>query len=302
MNLYFAGGRLPKGAEEKLRLGGYNRLYSQFNDRTAIGEYLEERNGLLLIDSGAFTAHRKNVEIDVDEYIQWANANTEKIDYFIQLDQIPGRFGHVKTRQEYHEAAIASYKNFEYMVTRVHEPHKLMPVFHYGDDFNLLTKILNHKLPNGGPVEYMGISPANDTGVKVKSKWIDKVFAEIKRCGREDIKTHALGMTSFAVLEQYPFTSADSTSWLLTAAYGGIMTPYGIVDISERRTDAKDHIFHQKEKGLEVIEEYVAKQGFDMNDLATNARYRALLNAKYCREWAESYQFTGTNSIQKSLF
>lgn len=41
-------------------------------------------------------------------------------------------------------------------------------------------------------------------------------------------------MTQLDLLEQYPYTSADSTSWKLCAAMGSIYTPYGVIYVSDR--------------------------------------------------------------------
>jgi len=126
INMYLAGAKLPTVAEDVLRLGGYNRLYSQFNDRSAIKEYANERTGLLLIDSGAYTAHKKDVDISVDDYINYLNENTKKFDYFIQLDTIPGKFGKPKTKEDYLVAAKQSFENFEYMLSKLEEPDLMM--------------------------------------------------------------------------------------------------------------------------------------------------------------------------------
>lgn len=302
INMYLAGAKLPTVAEDVLRLGGYNRLYSQFNDRSAIKEYANERTGLLLIDSGAYTAHKKDVDISVDDYINYLNENTKNFDYFIQLDTIPGKFGKPKTKEDYLVAAKQSFENFEYMLSKLEEPDKLMPVFHFGDDMKHLKTLLEYRTPTGNLVSYLGVSPANDTGVGIKATWIDKVFNCIKTNNREDIKTHALGMTSLDVLDQYPFTSADSTSWKLSAAYGSIITPYGPINISSVQGNNKKSIHNHKDKGFEVVEEYIKSKGYTVEDLAANFNPRALFNAQYIKEWAENSVVTKTNNYKKSLF
>lgn len=300
--LYLAGAKLPKQYEDKLRLGGYDRLYSQFNDRAAISEYADERAGKLLIDSGAFTAHKKCVEICVDEYIKYLNINTTKFDWFVQLDQIPGKFGEIKTRDDYFEAAKMSLENYKYMVQRLDEPHKLLPVFHYGDDLDVLKELLEYKLPDGTVVQYMGISPANDTHVNIKRVWIDRVFSTIQQSNNANIKTHALGMTTFEILEKYPFTSADSTSWKLSAAYGGIMTPYGVVTVSTQQRHVKDHLMNFHPDAKREIVAFINKQGFELSNLEENFSERAFFNAMYSKEWAINYKFSGSAIRKKQLF
>ena len=71
--LYFAGS-LNKVFEEDLKRKGANRLASQLLDRNVIDGWIAGRNeglcrGYLLIDSGAFSAHTRDDEVDVDAYI-----------------------------------------------------------------------------------------------------------------------------------------------------------------------------------------------------------------------------------------
>ena len=94
---------------------------------------------------------------------------------------------------------------------------------------------------NGEHIPYIGISPANDQPVKEKEKFIDKCFKIIAKSSNPNVCTHAFGMTSLYILERYPFTSADSTSWILNGANGSIMTKYGSV----RATSARDRKFNR---------------------------------------------------------
>ena len=90
---------------------------------------------------------------------------------------------------------------------------------------------------DGKHIPYIGVSPANDRSTKEKNEWFEIVFRMIGQSSNPNVKTHAFGMTSLPVLERYPFTSADSTSWIMTGANGGIMTPNGTVVISEKQKD-----------------------------------------------------------------
>ena len=62
------------------------RLMSQLNDRKRtelwVNEYKKGNKNKIFIDSGAFTAWTKNKEIDIDEYINYLNTNTNELELF----------------------------------------------------------------------------------------------------------------------------------------------------------------------------------------------------------------------------
>ena len=157
MDLYMAGSTF-KGLDEWLQEKGYNKLLSQENDRRIIATWIEAKrkgqasNSKLFIDSGAFSAHTKGVEIDVDEYIEYLNANDDAFTIYAQVDKIPGRFGQPKTREQKLEAPKISWENYLYMVDKLKSPKKLLPVFHQGEDFKWLHNILEYRDKNGEPI------------------------------------------------------------------------------------------------------------------------------------------------------
>lgn len=303
--LYFAGSQ-NKLAEAYLRANGCNRLASQLIDRIVITNWIQAREqgeatGNLFIDSGAFSAHTRNAELDVDEYINYVNSIDDHVHIFAQVDKIPGVFAQPKTREQLLEAPEISWENYLYMRNKVNSPDKLLPIFHQGEEFKWLENILEAKF-DGKPIPYIGISPANDKPVKEKEVFIEKCFKIIANSSNPDVDTHAFGMTSLNVLERYPFTSADSTSWIMNGANGSIMTKYGSVTLSSGRTHAPDHLFKMPKAAQEEIQQYVETHGFDMKELSEDYKQRILFNILYLSEWAKNYQYRPSKVIRKSLF
>lgn len=172
----------------------------------------------LILDSGAFTAWSKGTPVDIDEYIAYAKANAEGINHVVALDVIPGEFGRVPTPAEVEASAAASWENLLYMQKEGIDP---VPVFHQGERFYWLHKMIKHGC------KYIGISPANDRTTQQKRLWLDRVFGEI--CDAEGwpvIQTHAFGVTAVPLLMRYPWYSADSSTWAVTAGRGGMFVPY----------------------------------------------------------------------------
>lgn len=270
MDLYFAGSSHNQASAwiNELQL---NRLFSQELNRTEIARMIEMKKsgeylGKIFIDSGAFTAHTKGITVDVDEYIDYLNSITNWVHCFAQVDCIPGQFGKPKTDEQLAEAPKLSWDNYLYMRPKLKEPHKLLPVYHQGESVKWLHNMLEWTDDNGNHIPYIGISPANDKSQKEKNAFIDMCFYEIRNSSNPKVMTHAFGMTNLDTLTKYPFTSADSTSWALTAVNGGIMTDYGVVGMSAQSKNS--NAFKGKSPVIQKkIENYIVSKGFDMNNL-----------------------------------
>lgn len=225
-DLYFAGG---VKAECVIKYNG-NKLYSQLNERDMADKFLDSVDegrytGKLLVDSGAYSAHTVGRHIDVDEYIEYLNYNEDYLTGYVQVDEIPGRFGVPKTRQQLIDAPENTWKNYVYMRERLDNPNKLLALFHMGEDFSHLVRMLETTFENGEHIPYIGISPANDMAKRHKDKWFEQCFRIIRDSKNPNVKTHAFGMTSVDLLEKYPFYSADSTNCILSAGMGNILVP-----------------------------------------------------------------------------
>ena len=305
-NLYFAGIGCKAGLQ-RIRDRNCNQLLSQLNDRREIKKWVQyfkdhpECKSKLFIDSGAFSAHTKGKTVDVDDYINFMNEIDEYVHIFAQVDKIPGEFGKVKTPEQLLSAPKESWDNYLYMKDRVKSVDKLLPVFHQGEDFKWLINMLEYTHEDGHHIPYIGISPANDVSVKEKTKWLIEVFRVIKNSSNPDVKTHAFGMTSLHLLEQFPFTSADSTTWVMTAANGNILTKYGTVRVSEQTKNSSDHIIHQAPTVIASLESYLNKYGFTVQQMIESADTRKVYHVEYLKEWCDNYKFRGQGIYMKSL-
>jgi hypothetical protein len=300
--LYFAGSQ-NKIAEVYLQTSGANRLASQLIDRNVISGWIESgAEGFLFIDSGAFSAHTRNADLDVDAYINYLNSIDKNLHIFAQVDKIPGVFREKKTREQLDEAPELSWQNYLYMRERVLSPNKLLPIFHQGEDYKWLRNMLEWVDSNGNHIPYIGISPANDQAVKEKERFCDACFKIIKESSNPDVQTHAFGMTSLYILERYPFTSADSTSWIMNGANGSIMTKYGSVTVSSSRLTAPEHIRKMPKDAQLEIQQYVESLGYSLPELAEDYKQRVIFNIQFLLNWAENYKYTPCTVSRKTLF
>lgn len=300
-DLYFAGSSTP-ATEKYIQEHSLCRLQSQFNDRANIRRYIEaDFKGKLFIDSGAYTAYTRQVNLDVDEYISYLNSITDKLTIFAQVDKIPGEHGKPKTKEQIMEAPELSWQNYLYMRDRINEPDKLLPIFHRREDFKYLEQMLETTF-DGKHIPYIGLAPTTDSSTVEKEKWFIKCFEVINKSSNPNVKTHAFGMTSLRLLESFPFTSADSTSWIMTAINGNIRTPYGIITVSERQSNLKGGIHNQCDVAKDTLKEYLESIGLTLEGVANEPTDRLIANLKYLTNWAENYEYKPLKTRQKSLF
>ena len=305
-HLYFAGSHSAVSAFHLSRYGA-NRLSSQLLDRRIINSWIADlksgnAQGRLMIDSGAHTAFYTGEELDVDEYIEYLNSIDEFVTIFVQVDKVPGSAQEGRASKDFEAAPRHNWENYLYMREKMKSPDKLLPVFHIGEDYKWLSNMLEWVGPNGERVPYIGIAPRQEDPWPQKIRFIEKCFKVIKASSNPDVKTHALGMTKLNVLEAYPFTSADSTSWIMTAAMGSIMTPQGTVPISDKATHNPKHYLRLPPEGRKVIDDYAAQFGLTSEQLAEDYNARAIVNIHYLLDWSRDYKYVPSDIKRKKLF
>lgn len=305
-DLYLAGGA-RKTTLAKLHTRGCCKLYTQLTDRRYVEQWINlndeyNKKHPLFVDSGAFGAWTRGVDLDIDEYINYLNANTEYLNLFASIDKIPGRYDRPATLDERKQAPTTTWENYLYMRERIKDKDKLIVTFHLGEDFKILHNILETKL-DGKYIPYIALGGTVGMGNTQKKKWYSAAFKIIKESSNPNVKIHAFGMTSTDLLELYPFTSADSTSWKMTGVYGYLLTEYGQVRISSKSANGDPSSYDnltlkQKDRVLGWIKDW----GLTYDEVTEDIDARAYLNAMFQLDWAEKYEYKGNNRYQKTLF
>lgn len=273
--LYFAGSA-PQEVDEFLVKKGYNRLFSQLNDRSRIKRWMsykdENPSMKLFVDSGAFSAYTKGKEIDLDDYIAYLNEYGKYFNVMVQVDYIPGKSNVVQDRQVYLDAPRISWENFLQMRERLDKSlwDRFIPVFHEGEDFRWLENMLTYKDADGNPLAYIGISPHTETTTDRRLVFCKEVFRRIKRLNPQ-VKTHGFGMTALNILQYIDFTSVDSTTWLKGAIYGTILVhrhnKLAAMNVGERTTGAADHFCWLGSEAKEEVCRLIEDAGFSTEKL-----------------------------------
>lgn len=195
----------------------------------------------LFCDSGAFSVHTGKASVTQDEYIEYVNSIIDDVDVFAQLDTIPGTFGQPKSQEDYVKSAEDSWTNFIYMRNKVKDKHKIMPVFHFGEDTKYLKRMLDYVDDDGDKLDYIGLSPANDASVKDRMKYLQNMYDIIRDSSNPSVKTHVYGFTSLTAMSKFPCYSADSISHRLISGYNKIFTEnFGVVSVSRKPRSVKN--------------------------------------------------------------
>jgi hypothetical protein len=271
-------------ADEYINKHGLLRLLSYWNDK----KMFEKRcaQGLkTFLDSGAYTAWTKNTNVDLDEYIKYVNKWNDGLDYFIQVDEIPGKKGYTPTPKERLASNQVTWNNYLYMRERVTNPDKLVPVFHAGSDVNILRRLLNYE----PKIDMIAIGNIVGTTKAEKEAKLYVIFDEVSKSNNPDVKIHALGVQDFKLSEKFPLYSADASSWIMVSANGGIMSEYGPILVSEKSTEKKNHYENQSQPVKDKINEFIAKYGFTYYDLSREYKQRTLFNIKWLDERSSNY-------------
>ena len=293
-------------------------LYSQINNRGCIINRLSApTNGKLLIDSGAHSAHTKGITLDLEEYIGFVNENIDKFTLYVQVDKIPGVYRMPKTAKDWLEAPQLSWENYLYMREKSKDPSKLVPVFHQGEDLKWLRNMLDYKFSDGSHIPYIGLSPRGDVSLKAKYDFSAECFATIQNSSNPNVKTHAFGATSLEMLERLPYTSADSTTWVLVSAFGQVWMPncidgdingvgikLGVSEENRSHPTATQTYWEQPAKIKKKLDDYFESIGTNIEELSVSHSARALASAKYVQNWANNYKYKGLKSFvtTKNLF
>ena len=307
--LYFAGTG-SKTAKEEIRRLHCNHLLSQLNERRELMDWVEflratpDYRGKLFVDSGAYSAYTQGKEINVDDYINLINDIGDVVTVFAQVDTIPQKIDREPTEEEFSAAAGLSWENYLYMIERVKPEYvdKIMPVFHFHEDTKWLKQMLDFTFPDGHHIKYIGLAVSTIDNAEVRYNWLEMCFSMIKKSDNPDVMTHAFGCTALNVLETVPLTSADSTTWVMTASHGTILLDSKPVCVSSRSSHNSQHISNKSKAIQEEIAERVKKYGFTLEELSEEYLKRQLHNIRVLKEWEDNYQYRGKVMDKKVLF
>lgn len=288
---YFYAGGTSNVIEEYLNEQGCVRLQSYATERNNIIK--RAKNGqMTFVDSGAYSAMTKGIDINIDDYIEFINQYDDSIILACQWDRIPD----AKTDPE--TSAKETWNNYLYMRERVKSPEKLLYVWHSAEDIKWLQQALEFK-PR---INYMALGGLVGKSVKQRDEAMKKCFDTIAKSSNPDIMVHAFGMSNRKLLDKYPFTSADSTSWFQAARFGCIQAvDFKSFLVSDRKIEDSDHIYNLPEETRKAVEIDVSRLGYTIDDVVNDVCARRVYQAKYWNDYFSNFRQTAENPVTKLL-
>ena len=243
----------------------------------------------IIIDSGAFSVWNKGDYINLQDYIDFLIQFKKKYSHyfnamrFVTLDVIPGEKNKVPTNKQREDAAKKGLDNL-YAMLRTFKHDELIHVYHMYENYKYIDKILEN-------IDYIGISPANDATSRTKKNWLTEVFDYLPI-----VKTHGFAVTALGLIKEFPWYSVDSTSFILSAAMGSIMTKWGNFNIS---IESGKSVLNADPAVKQGIKKYIKEMGMNDNDLYVDYKSRYRFNALYMINLQKQLNESGKSIMQK---
>ena len=161
----------------------------------------------IFLDSGAFSAFTKGVEIDMVKYCDYIKRNEdiiEKVDGIILASVLDGIGDPLKTWQNQWRMEQLGVRS--------------LPCFHYGED----EKYLEWYIANYDYITIGGMVPISTPQLRL---WLDRIWERylVDGAGRPKVRVHGFGLTTVSLMKRYPWFSVDSSSWVQVARVGGML-------------------------------------------------------------------------------
>ena len=293
--LYFAGSNGPE-FDTLMRDMGCDRLFSQLNDRKHINNFIDTgKHAKLFIDSGAYSVKHSGKTVTLDGYIDYINQIGEDVTCFANLDVIP------KTRDlhELNECANAGFENFMYIQQHCKYADKCMAIMHIGESQDILYRYIEY-FKQHPQLKFFGLGGVaqldSESSMRHAIKFCNTIKSQIPYA-----QVHLFGYTRLNELKYINCDSVDSTTWIKASIYGTVLTPWGRLNISDRRSGAKDSVHNYDTMSRDVVYKFIEDLGFTVDEIKNDSKRRTEYNLRYLMRFAQEYKYTPHKTTKKSI-
>lgn len=277
--------------EKEARVGvqHYLESYHYIYRESAIRKIRQDEKRVFL-DSGAFSAYTKGVQVDLPGYCEYIKKNAdiiEVVDGVLCASVLDG-IGD----------PLLTYQNQMAMESLGVKP---LPCFHYGED----ERYLEYYIANYDYVTIGGMVPISTPQL---IHWLDRIWERhlTDGSGRPRVKVHGFGLTTMSLMKRYPWFSVDSSTWVQNAANGMIFLPgVGTLNISSKSPSRKfenQHLTTFSGMQRQAIINYIKELGFDPDRLADEYVSRWAFNCWAFVKEAEASTLETYERAQPELF
>lgn len=239
----------------------------------------------VFLDSGAFSAFTKGVEVDLNGYCEFIKRNQDIIEV-VDGDLCASVLDGIGD-------PLLTWQNQQAMERLGVRP---LPCFHYGEDERYLEWYIEH-------YSYITLGGMVPISTPQLVHWLDRIWDRYltKSDGTPKLKVHGFGLTSRMLMERYPWYSVDSSSWVQIAANGGVMSPrFGTIPVSENSPAAKQanrHVNTMPPYQREALIKHLEEDGFEFQRLQTEYVARWAYNC-----WAFTKMNEELNNFKEPVF
>lgn len=254
--------------EEKVMRSGIKNYLESYHyiNRQSYVDKIRRDGKKVFLDSGAFSAYTKGVKVDIKAYCDYIKRNEDIIEVASVLDGIGD--------------PLLTWQNQQVMEKLGTRP---LPCFHYGEDERYLEwYVANY--------EYITIGGMVPIDKKMLIHWLDRIWDRYLTdgSGRPKLRVHGFGLTTYNLMQRYPWYSVDSSSWVQQAANGNVvLTDYRLGSViylpvsssSPTRRDEGRHITSMNDVERTALIRHLEKQGIDTERMKVEYLTRWSYNA-----------------------
>jgi len=247
--------------------------------RNQYDEIIRYNNDKLFMDSGAFSMFTLGIDVDLDAYASYLISAQDYITVASNVDAI----GAGREADSY-----ANQKALEAMRL----PVRVCPVHHARDDDRWLVKYLDEGY------DYIFLGGMVPESTPYLLDWLDHIFDRYLALpdGTARVKVHGFGLTTFELMERYPWFSVDSTSWVQIGMFGSILwpTPSGrprILSMSKQSPATKEagrSFWSLDAVSQEHIRSKIEAEGLSVDDLGAGYGWRDKWNIRFYRNYMKT--------------
>lgn len=231
----------------------------------------------IFLDSGAFSMFTLGKTINLDQYAKFISKRADYLEVASNVDVIGGG------------NELASYKNQKYL-EGFKLPVPVCPVHHARDRDEWLVKYLDE----GYPYIFLGGMVPETTGYLID--WLDHIWDKYLALpdGTARVKVHGFGLTTFELMDRYPWYSVDSTSWVMISMFGNILLEVEgkprAITFSSKSPNTKNEgksFWSLDAVTQDHVRKLLAAEGFTPEDLAVNYGMRDKWNIRFFRRYMD---------------
>lgn len=231
---------------------------------------MRENNAKVFLDSGAFSAFTLGATLKVEDYVNYILTNSDIIrveDGNLMASVLDG----IGDPQE----------TFENQMEMERLGVRPLPCFHANEDERYLEWYVKN-------YDYITLGGMVGASTNALMQWLDHIWDNYLTdgSGNPRIKVHGFGITAVPLMERYPWYSCDSSSWIQSASFGGLMVPdevkgFANLSVSDKSPSLKmqgQHIENMSPIEKQHLYNLLQSQGFDPARVAEVYESRAVYN------------------------